>query len=377
MLKHSCSHLSTKFERKLAYLTNISMATNTNVQESRSMLAELVLPLYAIKKTMPSLQKDTGELVANTRDILHELRALTSPFKLAERQYINPEDSAAVGLEGSGDTLRQVKRHKQDILLRAKDERVMQDTDTKAWVRSKFQENDTLLIQKDNATECTQTDLNKKSSFSQSFCEERDLKKDRSISGCAFDSFWVGSQHTESHSRQSCNCQMRCNLQPSEATSYYALPLSTRCMWRFYLETQTSGHQPICPLYRDSPTSTMADFRLQSCATFFAFTIKTSMIIAIGAGGLSISPQLRCTYVVAHDSPAFSLIKQLCPEGPEGYEGWTRLDARLLPTVNGLERLFSDGKASPYDVNEYGWTLLQVRNPMIFPKRIFELSSIV
>lgn len=101
---------------------------------------------------------------------------------------------------------------------------------------------------------------------------------------------------------------------------------------------------------------------MKRCGAFLAGALEASISITRGAGGLSISPNLRCARLVSRDSPAFKLVDHLYPEfyvmSPK-YMG--ELEALLDTSIHGLALLFRDGKASPYDVDLEGRTLLHVR----------------
>lgn len=101
---------------------------------------------------------------------------------------------------------------------------------------------------------------------------------------------------------------------------------------------------------------------MKRCGAFLAGALEASISITRGAGGLSISPNLRCARLVSRDSPAFKLVDDLSQKfyvlTPEDMGG---LEALVDISIHGLALLFRDGKASPYDVDPEGGTLLHVR----------------
>ena len=127
------------------------------------------------------------------------------------------------------------------------------------------------------------------------------------------------------------------------------------------------SHHHLCPLFQKSANTAKARFRLTSCGKNLARAIEASISIKRGAGGSSINPVLQCAYVV-HNKAAFQLIDLRFFDDLDGVpviytpsyklrdlEMW--LDTRIRE----LERLFQAGKASPYDVDLEGNTLLHVR----------------
>ena len=87
--------------------------------------------------------------------------------------------------------------------------------------------------------------------------------------------------------------------------------------------------------------------------------IDYTFSITSGAGGFAISPQLTVVRVVdMWDSPAFILVLDLfsvllnnAEQGVADY---------LENAIENLSRVFCTGYASPYDVDQYGRTLLHV-----------------
>ena len=122
------------------------------------------------------------------------------------------------------------------------------------------------------------------------------------------------------------------------------------------------SHHPTCHLFASSPSTTVARFRMKRCGAFLAGALEASISITRGAGGLSISPNLRCARLVSRNSPAFKLVDDLVLQiYPLQPEDMGKLEASLDIGIHGLALLFRDGKASPYDVDLEGNTLLHVR----------------
>ena len=71
----------------------------------------------------------------------------------------------------------------------------------------------------------------------------------------------------------------------------------------------------------------------------------------MGAGGASLTPSLNFRNVVAHDSPGFAIIdKTKCGDHA----------CRLEEHIYDLRQLFQERRASPYDIDVHGNTLLHV-----------------
>ena len=165
---------------------------------------------------------------------------------------------------------------------------------------------------------------------------------------------------------QRCSCKTKQNstyTEISSRNSYFRT--ASKVTWRFSFETESMSHHHTCPLFVSPSTTTVAKFRIMRCGNFLSGAIEASISIATGAGGLSISPGIRCAHVVPTHSPAFELMCRLITDF------WRRKpiigEMKLLVEIGiqDLTRLFRDGKASPYDVDLSGKTLLHVRLTII------------
>ena len=86
------------------------------------------------------------------------------------------------------------------------------------------------------------------------------------------------------------------------------------------------------------------------------------MSITRGAGGFSVSPGLRRANVVPANNPAFELLDRFVDRlRTAPTMNISEMELSLETGIQHLERLFCDGKASPYDVDLQGNTLLHVR----------------
>ena len=164
---------------------------------------------------------------------------------------------------------------------------------------------------------------------------------------------------------QRCSCKTKQNstyTEISSKNSYFRT--ASNSTWSFIFETESMDHQQACPLFVSSSSTTVAKFCMRRCGALLSGAIEASISITRGAGGLSISPGLRCAHVVPQDNPAFELIYRLgiVFRKFSGRRPFTivKLKLSLETGIQDLARLFRDGKASPYDVDRSGNTLLHV-----------------
>ena len=165
---------------------------------------------------------------------------------------------------------------------------------------------------------------------------------------------------------QRCSCKTEPNSTYTEISSKSSyLRTTSTLMWRFIYETESMSHHHACPFAVSSSSTTLAKFRIKRCGAFLSGAIEVSISITRGAGGFSISPGLRCAHVVPHDNPAFQLIYRLGNDICIALQTYTptidEIKLSLETGIQDLARLFRDGKASPYDVDLSGITLLHVR----------------
>ena len=187
----------------------------------------------------------------------------------------------------------------------------------------------------------------------QSVCEENDRLEKLSRANDERRADCLGSTDGRKRRRQRCSCK----LYPE--SSYFGMTSYRK--WKFIFETQSMSHHPTCHLFASSPSTTVARFRIKRCGAFLAGALEASISITRGAGGSSISPNLRCARLVSWDSPAFKLVRDLEMQFYPPPEDMGKLEASLDMRIHGLALLFHNGKASPYDVDLEGSTLLHVR----------------
>ena len=171
---------------------------------------------------------------------------------------------------------------------------------------------------------------------------------------------WVGSRGNRRNRYQRCSCKPKHNSTyteiSSESSYFRTIP---NLKWKFIFETESMNHPPACCLFASSSSTTVAKIGVKRCGGFLSGAIEASISITRGAGGLSINPGLRCAQVVPANNPAFELVFRLRNNFDMGNIG--EVESSLETGIQSLARLFRDGKASPYDVDLEGNTLLHVR----------------
>lgn len=187
----------------------------------------------------------------------------------------------------------------------------------------------------------------------QSVCEEKRRSEHSLTSGKAGE--WNARRLRDDRliTRYRCSCK----LKPRS----FRFGLSSKYKWKLVFETKATSHHRTCPLFLISTSTATTTLRVASCGTFLAGAVEASISIIRGAGGFSISPVLRSAHVVPRDSPAFALIKRHAPKESRILRSKRKLDELLDADIHEIELLFRAGKASPYDVDLEGNTLLHVR----------------
>lgn len=149
-----------------------------------------------------------------------------------------------------------------------------------------------------------------------------------------------------------CSCRARVN--------------SPRTRWiseNFQIFTSvTKTHRISCPFsgnYDQIWTQTVG-VRTILARPFFAKALEFSIGVTYGAGGCSLATSIRLRTLLRKDSPAFQLFdhdsRSLSITSGTTDEQSSGCMMRALQT---LKDLFSEGKASPYDINSEGKTILQ------------------
>ena len=201
-----------------------------------------------------------------------------------------------------------------------------------------------------------------------SVCEENDrLKKLLDPTNERRD-YLLGSVGRGRKRCQRCSCKPKHNSTYTEFSSENPyLRITPNLKWKFLFETESISHHPDCYLFAISSSTNVANIGLKRCGALLSGAIEATISITRGAGGYSISTGLRCAYVVPASNPAFKLLYRL----HEVYRSYAlyginikKVKLSLETGIQDLARLFRDGKASPYNVDLDGKTLLHVRLTM-------------
>ena len=129
--------------------------------------------------------------------------------------------------------------------------------------------------------------------------------------------------------------------------------------WRLSWESYSQHHNK-CPLYTKTQKTQSVKVRCMLPTWCLRRIIDYTFSITSGAGGFAISPQLTVIRVVDRwHSPAFM---QVCAADDALIDMYQekRVTHRLRDVIETLRGLFIAGKASPFDVDHNGRTLLHV-----------------
>jgi hypothetical protein len=130
------------------------------------------------------------------------------------------------------------------------------------------------------------------------------------------------------------------------------------------LTKSTKTHRKGCPLF-GSPEQAQAQtvgVRTIFTGRFLRKALEISLGLTHGAGGCSLSTSISLRTLLRNNSPAFQLFNS--------YDLSTKLRIQeisgqdfseyMMEVLQKLKVLFSEGKASPNDINIRGQTILQV-----------------
>lgn len=190
----------------------------------------------------------------------------------------------------------------------------------------------------------------------QSVCEENQRIENLSGSVSAQKDGWPRLRDRRIKRRQGCSCKIK------PKSSHFGMAKNRK--WKFTLETESISQHHTCPFFANSASAIVAKFRMRTCGTLLAGAIEASISVTKGAGGLSISPVFRCTRVVPLDNLAFQFLGVRIDENLR-LRSTSELETFLDFIIDELELSFRSGKASPYDVDLEGNTLLHVREKLL------------
>ena len=161
---------------------------------------------------------------------------------------------------------------------------------------------------------------------------------------------------------QRCSCQSSTVSKSTDRSGRWG----PRKPWNAIIFSATVNHGRNCPFYRPSQKTNEVGVHFSYCGLWLARAVRASLAITTGAGGFSISPDVSFSPVVPSDSPAFTLLRRSFPNFTllrrSSPDRSTAIDLHqhFEKQVRQLELLFRDGKASPYDLDQDGNTILHV-----------------
>jgi len=153
--------------------------------------------------------------------------------------------------------------------------------------------------------------------------------------------------HTVEDIEKICNCRQLV-VQRSRRAIFSVIEFSSQI---------AISHRQDCPYARNQKPTKKLGLQIFHISQLVGTAIKGSFSIQFGAGDFSISPYLSLRGFSRRDSPAFELFDELGWDGTKTLSQYISI-MRQLPTR--LILLFTDGKASPNEKNEFGQTLFHV-----------------
>ena len=150
-----------------------------------------------------------------------------------------------------------------------------------------------------------------------------------------------------------CACRYRSR---SQQYSNWQASNSMTTYWNISIHSANRSHDRDCPHFACVETSWSMSLSLACCSKFLAKAVEASLSLTRGAGGIALSPNLQLRCLVPTDSQAFALVREPFPQRMT----FDDMKIGASQRVQILRQMFQDGKASPYDVDIDGNTLLHV-----------------
>ncbi|QSZ31011.1 hypothetical protein DSL72_000572 [Monilinia vaccinii-corymbosi] len=133
----------------------------------------------------------------------------------------------------------------------------------------------------------------------------------------------------------------------------YIWPKSFSAFWN-----HSSSHRITCPYYHLAQQVKAIGASYMLCSKLLRFSLQATISLTQGAGGFSISPQLKFISVVPNDSPSFKLF-DFRSDRNSYPDGILSVEAIMHVKLIGLFELYHDGKASAKDVTPEGETIIE------------------
>ena len=225
--------------------------------------------------------------------------------------------------------------------------------DMKSLVRVAHDVYDLVNVAKDSYIKNIQQRVVQTPSLCKAVCDEFGQSQSQQIALCQ-------SYRTKNPSRKfnqlRCRCQQRRKAISIWPFHRYWNPL--KAINHVFFTSIT--HDTTCPEFSHPSNSKEVGIRAPYCGYLLACAVRFSLTVSWGAGGLAISPTILFCPIVPSNSGAFALIESI--ESKRGFfRSPIRSKCRIFEKLLQESReLFKNGRASPYDVNEHGETILHV-----------------
>lgn len=122
--------------------------------------------------------------------------------------------------------------------------------------------------------------------------------------------------------------------------------------WEISLTSESKNHlNDNCFHSAWQASSWIVRFRLVYCGRLLSGALQASLACTGGAGGASFTPSIDFRNVASRNSPAFAIVSKI--------ELW-HLDRGIEEQILDLRKLFQERRASPYNTEMYGNTLLHL-----------------
>ncbi|MCJ1262511.1 hypothetical protein MMC22_002381 [Lobaria immixta] len=329
----------------LSSLSSISKATEAGVRGLESSLKSLNGKIEAVHPAIPIMQQQTNTIVPNTQgldsaleNIQHDLhnnhQDLASHLSKLEAQMeklsTRVETAIVQGLNEYGRSLFEAMQSSHPAT-------------SPRWAD---------VGELDLAIKSFQMDLIQRPDLLRSVCDEA-VRVEPNLRHVIQGSEQVLCSSNFSKFRRQLRTP-RCSCRPSTAFKALSAPRlrgSTRSL-NAWFSLSSFKHRQDCPLYATSERRHSIGINLSYCGLILAKAAQASISITRGAGGFSISPTLTFSPVVPSSSAVFSVFDF------GHWDSVTDTQQRLKAFVKKLRQLFQDGKASPFDVDEDGNSLL-------------------
>lgn len=198
--------------------------------------------------------------------------------------------------------------------------------------------------------------VQKPSLFKKTYDEFKSRELEDMETSAAYGTVTSPSRIRKMRTAKVCPCRLQTSSQQYSSSRYGNF---RKTSWTVSLHSANTNHHRGCPHSSLVESSWSLKFRLAYCSRLLARAVQASISLTKGAGGTSLSPNMTFRCLVADDSPAFALMRH-----PWSWNiSVNDIETLVNQQVRSLRQMFQDHKASPYDIDLCGNTLLHVSNP--------------